>query len=397
MSDKENREIREENMENTDRTHRAKPTRRRKWWIFAAIFVVVLGVVLVAAWRDGTGFDALNRFFTYGKSTQDEAEIFAYDTDKTNRFASLNSSLVVLSMTQLRLYDSEGELLFSESVKMDRPALSVGKNLAVAYDVGGTDYYVFNEEEILLRGEYEADMPLISADINEDDYLAVVAGKSGFKGAVNVYDAELELIFEFNSSSRFLGDGAVFGGGKRVAAVALEQENATFVSTVVIYKTNATEEAAACKITDGLVLDITADGDTVCAVTDRSVVFIDDNGTMTGTYSYEGKFLRGYSLGGDGYATVLLNHYKSGSMATLVTVNEKGEVADSLDINEEVLSVSAAGRYVAVLYADRLVIYTSALAEYSTLENVDYAKAALMRADGSAMVAGASQAALYLP
>jgi len=28
---------------------------------------------------------------------------------------------------------------------------------------------------------------------------------------------------------------------------------------------------------------------------------------------------------------------------------------------------------------------------------VDYAKAALMRADGSAMVAGASQAALYLP
>ncbi len=397
MSDRENRDIRLENEENNEGARREKKPRRKKWWIFAAIFVVVLGVVLVAAWKDGTGFDAVNRFFTYGKSTQDEAEIFVYDTDKTNRFASLNSSLTVLSMTQLRLYDSEGQLLLSESVKMDRPALSVGKNLAVAYDVGGTDYYVFNEEEILLRGEYEADMPIISAELNEDDYLSMVVGKSGYKGAVNVYNADLELIFEFNSSSRFLSDGAVFGGGKRMAAVALEQENATFVSTVLIYKTNATEEEASCKITDGLVLDLATDGDMASIVTDKSLVFIDDGGTVTGSYDYAGKFLRGYALGGSGYAAVLLNHYKSGSMATLATVNEKGEVLGSLDINEEVLSVSAAGRYVAVLYADRLVVYTSELGEYSVLEDVDYAKAALMRPDGSAMVAGASQAALYLP
>lgn len=397
MTDHENREIREEKVENAEGARRVKKPKKRKWWIFALIFVVVLGVVLVAAWKDGTGFDAVNRFFTYGKSTKDEAEIFVYDMDKTNRFASLNSSLAVLSMTQLRLYDSEGQLLLSESVKMDQPALSVGKNLAIAYDVGDTDYIVFNEEEILLYGENDAEMPLISADINEDDFLSMVVGKSGYKGAVNVYDSDLDLIFEFNSSSRFLSDGAVFGGGKRVAAVALEQENATFVSTVLIYKTNATEEEAACKIADGLVLDLAASGDTLAAVTDRSLVFISDNGSVTGSYDYAGKFLRGYSLGGDGYAAILLNHYKSGSAATLATVNEKGEVMGELSLDEEVLSVSAAGRYVAVLYADRLVIYTSALAEYATLENVDYAKAALMRSDGSAMVAGASQAALYLP
>ena len=396
MTDHESRENRQENEEHQESARRVKKT-KKKWWVFAAVFAVVLGIVLLAAWRDGTGFDALNRFFTYGKSTQEEAEVFLYETDKTNRFASLNNSLVVLSMTQLRLYDSEGQLLLSESVKMDRPALCVGKNLAVAYDVGGTDYYVFNEEEILLRGENEAEMPLISADLNEDDYLALVVGKSGYKGAVNVYNSDLELIFEFNSSSRFLSDGVVFGGGKRIAAVALEQENATFVSSVVIYKTNATEETAACKISDGLVLDLASDGSTATAVTDRSVVFVDDNGSISGTYDYEEKFLRGYSLDGDGYATVLLNHYKSGSMATLVTVDKSGKVLGSLDINEEVLSVSAAGRYVAVLYADHLSVYTSSLAEYSVLEGVDYAKAALVRADGSVMVAGASQAALYIP
>ena len=38
--------------------------------MFFLTLVVVLGVVLVAAWRDGTGFDALRRYFNYGKAEE---------------------------------------------------------------------------------------------------------------------------------------------------------------------------------------------------------------------------------------------------------------------------------------------------------------------------------------
>lgn len=54
---------------------------------------------------------------------------------------------------------------------------------------------------------------------------------------------------------------------------------------------------------------------------------------------------------------MLLGRYKVGSQLRLVTVNSDGKELGSLDLDGDVLSMSACGRYVAVLFADRLVIY----------------------------------------
>ena len=59
--------------------------------------------------------------------------------------------------------------------------------------------------------------------------------------------------------------------------------------------------------------------------------------------------------------------------------------------------MSTAGRYVAVLLSDRLVIYDKYLTEVASLPDVSDARAVLMRQDGSAVLAGATGASLYLP
>ena len=107
--------------------------------------------------------------------------------------------------------------------------------------------------------------------------------------------------------------------------------------------------------------------------------------------------LRRCSLGGDGYAAVLLGRYKVGSQLRLVTVNSDGKELGSLDLDGDVLSMSACGRYVAVLFADRLVIYNKNLKEYATLQGVSSAGDVLMRSDGSAVLAGSAAASVFLP
>ena len=69
----------------------------------------------------------------------------------------------------------------------------------------------------------------------------------------------------------------------------------------------------------------------------------------------------------------------------------------SLDLDGDVLSMSASGRYVAVLFADRLVIYNKNLKEYATLQGVSSAGDVLMRGDGSAVLAGSAAASVFLP
>ena len=62
-----------------------------------------------------------------------------------------------------------------------------------------------------------------------------------------------------------------------------------------------------------------------------------------------------------------------------------------------VSSLSAAGRYVAVLSGEELYIYDKQLALCAQLEEVSQAREVLMRSDGSAVLAGSTAASLYLP
>ncbi len=73
------------------------------------------------------------------------------------------------------------------------------------------------------------------------------------------------------------------------------------------------------------------------------------------------------------------------------------EQTKELPVREEVYSVSAAGRYLALLYADRLEIYTGDLLKYAGLERTESAQSAIVRADGSAILIGDGTARLYIP
>ena len=120
-------------------------------------------------------------------------------------------------------------------------------------------------------------------------------------------------------------------------------------------------------------------------------------GKLLGTYSYNGEYLREYDLGGEDYTVLQLNRYQSGSVGRLVTVDDDGEEIASLDVAEEVRDVSACGRYLSVLYADRLVVYNRQLQVYATLHGPEHTREVLTRADGSVLMIGADSAELFLP
>jgi hypothetical protein len=93
----------------------------------------------------------------------------------------------------------------------------------------------------------------------------------------------------------------------------------------------------------------------------------------------------------------LLGKYRAGSQATLEVVDGSGVVSGQLAIDEQVLSLSAAGRYFAILTGDRLDIYTSDMTLYSTLTGTQGARKVLMMSDGSAILISAESASFYVP
>lgn len=377
-----------------------KRRRLRGFLTFFLTLVVVLAVVMLAAYRDGTGFDVLRRYLNYGSVEDLGGEvIYHYDVSSDNRFAALGDKLVVLSDTALRILDADGGEVWSASVRMEAPALSQGGGRAVAYDVGGLELYVVDQKGEVLHLTAGEEEPFIAATLNEKGWLAVTAETRGYKGCVSVYDQEMDLVGEFKFSRRFVLDAYVADDCASLAAVTLGQESSVFVSNVGLYdltKAGEAELTAEYDVSDGLVAFIGQQGDRLVTVSDTCLTYADTKGG-TVSYSYGGAYLRDYDLSGDGFAVLLLNRYQSGSVGRLVTVDTEGTELGSLDVNEEVLSVSASGRYLAVLYADRLIVYNQSLQVYASLNGTDYAKEVLMRTDGSILLLSSESAGLFLP
>ena len=381
-----------------EKPRRVAKRRRRPLLVLLAVAAVLAGIVTAAVLLDRSGFDGLRRSIIYAKAVKDEngcAQLYRYNSDQSGHFASLDGSLVSVSMHQLTVLDEKNRTLYDESVKFQTPSLQSRGGRAVAYDVGGTEVYVLSDKGLVYKLDCAGEV--LNASLNQKGWLTVVCGESGCKAAVRVYDAEGEAVFAFRSSDRFVMTAALSADSRTLAAVTMGQENGVFASYVVFYRVNSDKEAGRCTLRGSVVYDLNAAGSGFCAVTEEQLCFLSGDGVMTAAYDYGGDYLRRVSVSDDGYATVLLGRYRTGTQHRIVTVNGEGKELAALEIDAEVASLSAAGRYVAVLTGEELVIYDKQLKPCAQLQEVSQAREVLMRSDGSAVLAGSMAASLYLP
>ena len=374
----------------------SKKKKKHRVLPFLLLIAAVLAVVVFAAYRDGTGFDVLRRHFSYGSSQESGTVQFTYDPSAKNRYAAVGDGLAVLSGTEFRVLDGRGQEVYSVPVAMENPALASGGDRVAAYDVGGTELYVADLTGELAHLTADAAEPYISVNLNEKGWMAVTAKQKGYKGGVTVYNDQLKEAFVFHSSERFVTEACVDGNCRELAAVTLGQNDSVFVSSILLYPLDSEEPRGVWEVSDGLVVSVTERGGQFAALSDTGLAYSGKDGDGP-VYGFAGQFLREYDLGGDDFSVLLLNRYQSGSVGRLVTVDDAGQEIASLSVSEQVLGVSAAGRYAAVLYSDKLVIYNRDLQEYASLTGTDYARGVLMRADGSALLLASDSARIFLP
>ena len=370
----------------------------RKWLWLTLIVLVVLGAVAAAVLWDANSFDGLRRSIIYARAEKDEtgcAKLYYYENDATSRFAAIDGSLVTVAANQVRLLDERSQVLYQNSVRFLHPYLVSGGGVAVAYDIGGTALYALDSKG--LRWQQETEGELLAVTVNPHGYVTAVYNKSGAKAAVTVWDSNGAAVFTFQSAQRFVMTAALGQDDRTLAAVTMGQEDGKFQSFLVLYHTDSDKMVATTPVDGGVAYALETMQREFCAVTEQGLYLLDSGGELKASYSYGGQFLRRCVVGDGGWAALLLSRYKSGGYASLITVDGDGNELGGCDIDGEVLDISTAGRYVAVLFSDRLTIYDKYLTEVATLPDVSEVRAVLMRADGSAVLAGASGASLYLP
>lgn len=381
------------------RAERAVPKRHgalRRILLLFAVLAAVLGVTAAAAYWDLSNFDSLRRALNYGKADARTENTYRYDNDRTNRFALLGDRLIVVSTTRMVILSDDGSEIFSQELHFKNPVLHVGGRTAAVYDAGGTELYILGEKGLVRDMSAETEGGILSARLNSSDMLALVTEKSGYKSAATVYTASGERVFRLNSAS-YLLDAYVERDGKCVALASAGEEDGAFVSSIQRYALDRETALSSCELSDTLLYELGSFGGTLVAVAEDRFAALSADGSLAGSYDYAYPYLRGSTLGGTDFGALVLSRYRSGSAGRVVTVGASGNCIASLDTQRDVLDVSAAGKYLAVLYGDELVIYTADLEEYAALEDIGTARGVRMRADGTAVLLGASEGWLFIP
>lgn len=376
---------------------RRRRFRRRLRWLIIVTVVVLAILALVLFWRD-LNFDRFRRWVTYmGVEPDGTYGNYQYPAYDGNAYAVYENGLVVATSSGLMLYDETGSPLTEISAAMDNPNVNVAGNYVAAWDIGGTTLCTARSgEEHLNR---TLDHTILDVDLSANGDMVFASGADGYRTMLTMMDNQTQERFKWYSSAQYLPLCAVNSGGTQLAAFALGQEQGAFTSSLLLLDPTVEEqEPVQVALGNQLIYELDYLQDRyLCAVGETSLQLLRTTGEVHGTYGYNGEHLMKYDISGDGFVTLALNPYQTGSQYVLKTVEYDGQERGSLALGQEVLHLSVAGDYVAVLTASGLQIYTSDLQLYAQTDDVLGVTQVLMREDGTAVLVAANHASLFLP
>ncbi len=345
------------------------------------IGLVVLAVAVLAA--SGVIGSRMNKKDNSGFS----ADLLGYENA---RFAAAGSGFAAVSDISCRLYGRNGETLCTASRSYPQLLIAGAEGCAAVWSEGGTGI-------TFLRSAGAADLNfsggVTAADMNNEGTAVVLAGEIGYKGSVTVVDSGNNEVYRVYIGSGYPLDADISPDSRRVAILCMTAEG----SSISVYNTDS-EKLYAEYVSEGrscFDLEYLSDGRLMLVSLDRAA-FLKDDGKLLGEQSFDGEYLKGYAAG-DGYAVLLLGRYRAGNTGRMLMVDTAGNLLRSLEVSAETESVSAAGKYIAVRYADETVLYDAEFQVIGSLQDTAGIQAAVMRADGSAVIISGGRAAVYEP
>ncbi len=358
-----------------------------------AIISLTAAVVLLAAavviwfYRDSFSPDGL----IYSADTKAVAkDEYIFDAGSGEAFAAAGRGLAVANASGLELLDGSGTPVTSMLMQMESPTAAGCDDFAVFYDLGGKRMAVAKfdgtVEELSVPGE------ILSATVSESGYIALTTEYTGFRALVTVYDPQLEEIYRWYSSSAWVISANVSPDGRKLAVLSYTATG----SEVRFFNLSRDEQQSAFSVSGTILLDMHwFTSNQLCAISSDQALFFNADGEWLNTYGFSGQYLIGYTFDGGTCASFALSPYRAGTTATLVSLDPSGSVLGTVDIQSELVCLTAKDLEIMALCSDGAVLYNSSLAEKGRLPGLTGFKYGLLRARGEALLIASNYAEVY--
>jgi len=308
----------------------------------AVILFVVITVAVLAYFKSGSfGTATLDIKGLFSGEFPDEEtnvcrEVFALEHESRVKpvYTVYSNIIARCGVDSVTLYDKSGKKLLTEGVSFDNPMLkAAGKYLLVA-DLGGRDFLLFKEHELVWKNRSE--MPIRNADVDKRGYVTLITDSKRYNSEVTVIDRHGLDLFKCIIANDYAVSAKISPSGKQMAVNAVSASDVHASTFVKFYGMSGVEQAAAALGEEMGIAPVMwyEDGDRLFVVGNSSVSCIDDDGTI----SWQRKFDRIYSSYiVNGKRLALAMHGESGPEIRLISV--KGEDLGIIPVKDEITNI----------------------------------------------------------
>lgn len=390
MKDKKAKRTKKENKVKKLKTRGKSKKILKRISLFILFVIVVVALIYILLEIGGDKNPMKDFIFNAFKIETMSEEKFSFEAYSDNIFEELDGGMLIVSGSQYQLFGSDGELIASDMRAFSHPAISAGESGAVVWGSGGTEAMLISSSgkssTVTTQGA------IISASVNDNGYLALASEESGYKGIVTVYNAAAKPVYKWYSGAGYLISAAVSPSDSVMAAVSVTDTG----SRIVTYSLSSEEEQGSYTAADEICFDMGYISDNrICVISENKAVFLNGRCEYNSEYSFTGQYLRDYSFDGNGFAVFVLGRYRVGGGEEIVAVDGSGKVIGRLEISANVKSLSVRGRYIALVYSDKAVLYNSSFDEIGVVEDAAGIERALAKADGKLIAVSAYRADEY--
>lgn len=268
----------------------------KKITVIGLLAVIVISALSIAGATGWLSYERVSLKFTdmfKGKSLEENTPI-ELNGLKVSDMDDIGYCFGVLDEFKYYVYSPECNLLYSFNHNMSSPVTESSSKRVLMYERGNFKIKVFSRKGEVF--EKNLDNEIITADINEKNEIIVACNSERYLGEVKVFDSNGGEKLTWYSADHYVTDAAISEDGRYFAVSLLRVENGETISKIQIFKVGSAESITEQVFEGEAFFDVRAIKDGFVYIGMTKTAFVNQNGEIKGTYSYEAETLSHFTV-----------------------------------------------------------------------------------------------------
>ena len=282
---------------------------------------------------------------------------FTIESDDVVNMGVIGENLLVLTDKAVSVYDTNGNLTFSEKHTFSRPAFSVNENKGVVFDRNGTGYILITDKQKVSSGNTAG--VIITAEYGKNGNYAFSLRGEKSTSVLAVFDKQGEVRFQWNCAYEHIASITLSDDGKFAGVATLNAENCAIYTVVHFFGFEYSSALNTQKLPDVAVLDLEfTNSTTLTAFSDTGIYQIKKNGDeyKEVTKYFSSEFILVASNEKGDYS-VCLAKYGSANVFEILVFSASGRLKETIPLDYKVNSMCMSDKYIFALAENCIMVY----------------------------------------